>query len=122
MSGRGDLGNKNEVEGTLDSSSRNGSKCGSPVDEVPLLGRDGRVWDLNISPVASVKPRAKPMLTDFWSRFLATGGLAVFVGAGIGMCFTGSSTVVVMARKALTRTAAPFIACKKFCGSVFKQG
>jgi len=122
VSGKGDLGNKNEVEGMLDSSSWNGSKCGSPVDEVPLLGREGRVWDLNISPEESLRPRARPMLKDFCSRFLATGGLAVFVGAGIGMCFTGSSTVVVMARKALTRTDTPFIAFKKFSGSTFKQG
>ena len=114
--------NREEEDGTLANSEWKVSKCGRLLDDVPLLGLDGRVWDLDAKPVVSLKPKATPILKAFCSRFLVVGGVAVFVGAGIGMCFTGSSWVVVMVRKAFTRTATPFIACKKFCGSAFKQG
>lgn len=118
--GKGDFGNKDEVVGMLDIFLRNVFKCGMSVDEVLLLGRDGRVWDLNIIFVVLFKFRVKLMFKDFCLRFLVIGGFVVFVDVGIGMCFIGFFIVVVMVRKVLTRIVIFFIVCEKFCGSIFK--
>lgn len=95
-------------------------KCGRLLDDVLLFGFDGRVWDFDVKLVVLFKFKVILIFKVFCLCFLVVGGVVVFVGVGIGMCFIGLFWVVVMVRKVFIRIVIFFIVCKKFCGSVFK--